>query len=82
LILSSRADVTLSGILVGERFNSSNSTTPLPAYGRLDLSGRYFLTPATEIYARIENLTNTDYEDPAGYNAPGLSAYVGLKWVR
>lgn len=82
VILSSRADVTLSGILVGERFNSSRSTTPLPAYGRLDLAARYFLTPETEIFGRIENLTNTDYEDPDGYNAPGLSAYVGLKWAR
>jgi vitamin B12 transporter len=82
LILSSRADVTLSGILIGERFNSASATTPLPAYGRLDLSARYFLTPETEIFGRIENLTNADYEDPDGYNAPGLSAYVGLKWVR
>jgi vitamin B12 transporter len=82
LILSERADLTLSGIYVGERFNTSSATTPLPAYGRLDLSARYFLTPETEIFGRIENLTDADYEDPAGYNTTGLSAYVGLRWVR
>lgn len=82
VIFSSRFDTTLSGILVGERFNSSRSTTSLPAYGRLDLAARYLLTPDTEIFGRIENLTNADYEDPDGYNAPGLSAYVGLKWER
>jgi vitamin B12 transporter len=81
LVLSSRAEITLSGIVVGERFNSSTATTPLPAYGRLDLSARYFLTPETEIYGRIENISDTDYEDPMGYNAPGLSAFVGLRWV-
>lgn len=80
LIFSPRFDTTLSGILVGERFNRSSSVTPLPAYGRLDLAARYLLTPYTEIFGRIENLTDADYEDPDGYNAPGLSAYVGLKW--
>jgi len=82
LVLSSRADITLSGLFVGERLNSSSSTTLLPAFTRLDLTGRYFLTPETEIYGRIENISDTDYEDPLGYNAPGLSAFVGLKWVR
>ena len=62
------------GVLVGERYNSSSALTPLPAYGRVDLTGRYFLTPETEIFARIENISDTDYEDPEGYNAPGLSA--------
>jgi vitamin B12 transporter len=82
LILSDRADMTFSGVYVGERYNRSSSTTPLPAYTRFDLTGRYFLTPETEIFGRIENIADTDYEDPEGYNAPGLSAFVGLKWAR
>ena len=75
-------ELTLSGIVVGERFNSSRSSNPLPSYGRLDLSARYFLTASAEVFGRIENLTDAQYEDPEGYNAPGLSAYVGLKWTR
>lgn len=79
---SEKFETTLSGIYVGERFNRSSSTTPLSAFGRLDLSARYYLTTSTEVFARIENLTDAEYEDPDGYNAPGLSAYVGLSWTR
>lgn len=80
LIGSYRFETTLSGVYVGERFNRSSSTSPLPAYGRLDLSAKYMLTSQTELFGRIENLTDERYEDPDGYNAPGLSAYVGLNW--
>jgi vitamin B12 transporter len=78
---SDRFEMTLSGILVGERFNTSSSTTPLPGYGRLDLSAKYVLAPGTELLARIENLTDVEYQDPSGFNAPGLSGYVGLSWT-
>lgn len=79
---SEHFEMTLSAILVGERYNSSSTSSPLPAYGRLDLSARYFLASGTEVFGRIENLTDAEYQDPSGYNTPGLSAYVGLKWVR
>jgi vitamin B12 transporter len=79
---SDRFEMTLSGVLVGERLNSSSSSTLLPAYGRLDLSAKYMLAANTELFGRIDNLTNTQYQDPAGFNAPGLSAYIGLRWSR
>jgi outer membrane cobalamin receptor len=74
--------MTLSGILVGERFNSSSASSLLPSYGRLDFSTKYVLAPGTELIGRIENLTNAEYQDPSGFNAPGISAYIGLSWVR
>lgn len=82
LILSARADVTLSGVFVGERFNSSSATTPLPAYNRLDLVARYFLTPETQVFVRLENISDADYEDPMDYNAPGFSGFIGISWAR
>jgi vitamin B12 transporter len=81
LIGSDRFEMTLSGILVGERFNTSSAATPLPSYGRLDLSANYVLCEGTELLARIENLTDVEYQDPSGFNAPGLSGYVGLSWA-
>lgn len=75
-------EVTLSGVYVGKRFNRSSSATRLPGYGRLDLSGKVMLDSGAEIFGRIENLTDARYEDPDGYNAPGLSAYVGVSWTR
>ena len=60
--------------------DGSGETAPLPAYTRLDLPPSYPLNPHTRIFGRIENLTNVRYQDPAGYNNAGLSAYLGLTW--
>jgi len=75
-------EMTLSGVYVGKRFNRSSSSTRSPGYGRLDLSGKIMLASGAEIFGRIENLTDERYEDPDGYNAPGLSAYVGVSLTR
>ena len=73
-------EASLTATLVGARFSGSGETEKLPAYGRLDLAASYPLNPHTRIFGRVENLTNTTYQDPAGYNTAGLSAYVGLTW--
>jgi vitamin B12 transporter len=73
-------EASLSAVLVGARFNKSGEVEPLPAFARLDLAASYPLSPATKVFGRIENLTNAQYQDPGGYNTPGLSAYVGLTW--
>jgi vitamin B12 transporter len=73
-------EATLSAAFVGPRFNKAGETEPLPGYARLDLAASYRLNPATKVFARIENLTNASYQDPGGFNTPGLSAYIGLTW--
>ena len=74
-------EMTLSGVIVGERFNRASDAEPMPSYARLDFSGKLHIAEGTELFGRIENLTNIDYQDPVGFNAPGLSAYVGLSWT-
>ena len=73
-------EAALTATYVGHRFSSSGETSPLPGYTRLDLNASYPLNPNTRIFGRIENLTDVRYEDPAGYNTAGISAYVGLTW--
>ena len=73
-------ETSLVATFVGHRFSGTGETQPLPAYTRLDLSASYPLNPQTRIFGRIENLTDVRYQDPAGYNTAGLSAYVGLTW--
>lgn len=46
---------------------------------RLDLRSSYALSDAFEIYGRIENATDTDYQDVSGYGEPGASLYAGLR---
>ncbi len=77
---SSGFETSLTATLVGGRFSSSGETDRLPAYYRLDLAASYPLDPHTRIFGRIENLTDVRYQDPAGYNTAGLSAYLGVTW--
>ncbi len=52
---------------------------PLSAYSKVDLIGSYRIRRTTEIYGRIENLFDREYEEAKGYNTPGFSTYVGLR---
>ncbi|MGE3302864.1 MAG: TonB-dependent receptor plug domain-containing protein [Hyphomonadaceae bacterium] len=50
-----------------------------PRWTRLDLTGRYALTNEAEVYLRVENVTDKEYEDVFGYGMPGRSAYIGVR---
>lgn len=39
----------------------------------------YDVTDTAELYLRVENLFDEDYETAGGYNQPGRAAYVGLR---
>lgn len=48
-------------------------------WGRVDLKAAYAVTPEAQLYARVENLFDKDYQQVFGYETPGLSAYVGVE---
>ena len=49
------------------------------SWTRVDLTGRYELTEDVELYARVENLFDEDYQQILGYGTPGLSGSVGIR---
>ena len=67
--------------MVGERFNDDDATVRLAPYARVDLWASYAFDEHLSIYGRVENLLDATYEERDGYNAAGLSGYVGLKWT-
>ena len=52
----------------------------LPAYTLVNLRARYELNHAWSLSARIENLTDRDYELVHGYNTPGRSGFLDIVW--
>jgi vitamin B12 transporter len=46
---------------------------------RIDISGRYSLTEMVELYVRIENLFDKEYQQILGYGTPDRSGYLGAK---
>ncbi len=53
----------------------------LPGYGVVNLGLQYPLLDRLFLDARVENALDKDYELVAGYNTPGLSGYVGLRYA-
>lgn len=54
--------------------------TVLPGYSRMDLRASAPLAQGWTVDARIENVGDTDYELVQGYNTPGRTGVVSLRW--
>ncbi|PQV62963.1 vitamin B12 transporter [Abditibacterium utsteinense] len=48
-------------------------------YTRFDLTLGYDVRPGLEIYGRLQNLFGRDYEEAAGFRAPGRNFVIGLR---
>jgi vitamin B12 transporter len=49
------------------------------AFVRLDLRAAWAVSERFELYGRVENATDADYQDVSGYGEPGASAFGGLR---
>lgn len=59
---------------------NGNQITNLDSYTLVNISARYDLTDVIQIYGRIDNLFDEEYEESWSYATPGLSGYLGLKF--
>ena len=83
LTLSYAPSGPFSGALLlrynGSETNSSTDPTTVDSWLRVDVTGRYALSERVEIYGRIENLFDEDYQQILGYGTPGLSGSLGIR---
>jgi vitamin B12 transporter len=78
--LSDRLNAGLTVKHVANRvdFRTDYTTGPVPDYTTLNLTARYSLTESADLVLRIDNLTDTQYQEVAGYGSTGRAFYVGL----
>ena len=80
-------DVTLSAtvLYVGPWFdvNRSGSESNIPAngYTTVNIAGSYALGHGLTAFARIDNLLDRHYQDPLGFQRPGLGVFGGLRFA-
>jgi len=82
--LDERGTANLDLLYVGERDDIDSSVWPsrrveVDDYVVVNLSGSFKVHKYVEVFARIENLFDQDYEEVFGYGTPGISAYGGVK---
>ncbi|MEO0882637.1 MAG: TonB-dependent receptor [Pseudomonadota bacterium] len=52
---------------------------PLDEFVLLNLRADYALNDIITVFARIDNVTDTEYEDNSGFNTPDISAFGGIR---
>jgi vitamin B12 transporter len=65
---------------VGSRFDDAANTNRLAAYTTADVYTDWQFRPQWSLQAKLNNLADRKYETALGYNQPGRSFYVTLRW--
>jgi vitamin B12 transporter len=64
---------------VGERIEYDYEHKVDP-HTRIDLTGSYQLPLGINVFMKVQNLLNADYQESGGYDAPGISVYGGVRF--
>lgn len=68
-------------LLSQKRFDTAANTTQLPGYGLVNLSVSTQLSRDWKFMAKLDNLTDKDYQTAIGYAMARRALYVGLTWA-
>lgn len=58
-----------------------SETVTLDSYWLVNVAASYELMPGVEIYGRVENALNEDYQEVFGYETADIAAYAGLRFT-
>ncbi|MCH4267861.1 MAG: TonB-dependent receptor [Brevundimonas sp.] len=64
---------------VGETFNNDTNTVKVGAYTLVDLRASYPINDNLEVYGRIENAFDEDYQTVLNYGAPSQGVFGGVR---
>ncbi|MCC6543487.1 MAG: TonB-dependent receptor [Nitrospirae bacterium] len=80
---SSRSVFDIKYLHTGKRFDFDadydGKPETLKAYSKFDIFASYKLKQGAELFGRIENLFDKEYEEAKGYGTAGFSTYWGIK---
>jgi vitamin B12 transporter len=75
--------LSATGLYVGKRIDGNRdfSIPRLTAgpYATFGVAGEYALNKSLTAFARIDNLADRRYEDPTGFQRPGIGAFGGIR---
>ena len=75
-LLQGKAEVAVTLQHVGDRDDSGGVAA---AYTVVNLYGRYRVSENIELFARVENLFDEQYQELAGYNTADASVFGGVR---
>ena len=66
-------------VLVRYNGEETDGAETVDSWTRVDVNGSYDLNDRVELFGRIENLFDEDYQQTLGYGTPDLSGYLGVR---
>ena len=63
------------------RENADEPTGGLDDYEVLDISTSYQVLDSLQVYARVENATDENYQEIPDFNTPGAAGYAGFRYT-
>ena len=76
--------LSATALYVGSRIDGdrdfSISRLTAPAYGTVNVSGAYAIGRGVSLFGRIDNLLDRHYQDPIGFDRPGIGAFAGVRF--
>ena len=72
-------DLGAGVLVVGDSFEDAGNTNMLDGYVLADIRASYGLTDGIELFGRVENLFDEEYQTVSGYGTPGRAAYAGVR---
>ncbi|MBN4049996.1 TonB-dependent receptor [Nitrospira defluvii] len=71
--------VSLDFRYVGKRFNDTANNIRMNDYTVVNVAGTYDFTKTVQVFARVENLLNRDYQEVNGFATAGFSGFGGVR---
>jgi vitamin B12 transporter len=79
LDVSDRARIGGELLFVSSQKDRDSGTLRVRPHTTVNLNGGFDINEHYEIYTNLENIFDKDYEEIAGYRAPGFTAFVGIR---
>lgn len=74
-----KLNVNLNVQYVGKRYRNTANTLEMPDYTLVNLAASYEATKRLQVFGRVDNLTDKNYESIYQYGEPGIGVYGGIK---
>jgi vitamin B12 transporter len=66
---------------VAPDFTFTSSRVTLDDYWLVNLAASYKLQKGVELFGRVENALDAQYQEVFGFNTPGITAFAGLRFT-
>ncbi len=78
-IASRPVGIGLDVRMVGDSFDDAGNNTELDGFTLVNLRASTEITDGFELYGRLENIFDAQYQTAAGFGTPGFGGFIGIR---